>query len=47
MGDKIKILGFAGSLRKESYNKSILSAATEMVPGDATIEIFDLRDPAL
>lgn len=43
MGEKIKILGFAGSLRKESYNKSLLSAGAEMVPGDATIEIFDLE----
>lgn len=43
MDKKIKILGFAGSLRKGSYNKSLLSAALEMVPKEATLEIFDLE----
>jgi chromate reductase len=43
MDKKVHILGFAGSLRKQSYNRSLLSAATEMVPGDATLEIFDLE----
>ena len=43
MERKVKILGFAGSLRKGSYNRSILSAAFEMVPKDATLEIFDLE----
>ena len=43
MERKVKILGFAGSLRKDSYNRSILSAAFEMVPKDATLEIFDLE----
>ena len=43
MGDKTKILGFAGSLRKNSYNKAILRAALGLVPGDAELEIFDLE----
>jgi chromate reductase, NAD(P)H dehydrogenase (quinone) len=43
MSDKISILGFAGSLRKGSYNKAILRAALEMVPSDAQLEIFDLE----
>jgi chromate reductase len=43
MDKKIHILGFAGSLRKQSYNRSLLSAATEMVPDDATLEVFDLE----
>jgi chromate reductase len=43
MEKKVHILGFAGSLRKQSYNKAILAAAFEMVPDDATIEIFDLE----
>jgi len=43
MDKKIKILGFAGSLRKGSYNRSLLSAALEMVPKEATLEIFDLE----
>ena len=43
MDKKVHILGFAGSLRKQSYNRSLLSAATEMVPADATLEVFDLE----
>ena len=43
MGKKVNILGFAGSLRKNSYNKSILRAALELLPKDATLEIFDLE----
>jgi chromate reductase len=43
MPHKISILGFAGSLRKGSYNKSLLRAALEMVPADAGLEIFDLE----
>jgi chromate reductase len=43
MDKKVHILGFAGSLRKQSYNRSLLSAATETVPGDATLEVFDLE----
>jgi len=42
MDKRISILGFAGSLRKVSYNRSLLSAALEMVPNEATLEIFDL-----
>jgi chromate reductase len=41
--DSITILGFAGSLRKGSFNKSLLSAALELVPDGATLEIFDLE----
>src|SRR5512135_510788 len=43
MNKNVHILGFAGSLRKQSYNKAILVAALEMVPEDATLEIFDLE----
>jgi chromate reductase len=42
MSEKIRILGFAGSLRKNSYNRAILAAAANMVPEDASLEIFDL-----
>lgn len=42
MTSKLSILGFAGSLRQDSYNKAILRAAQEMVPSDAKLEIFDL-----
>ena len=43
MEKKVHILGFAGSLRKNSFNRSILRAALEMVPEDAELEIFDLE----
>ncbi len=43
MADKISILGFAGSLRRGSFNKAILQAAGEMVPKGMEIEIFDLE----
>ena len=43
MENIVKILGFAGSLRKASYNRSLLRAALDLVPKDATLEIFDLE----
>ncbi len=43
MNTKISILGFAGSLRKDSYNKAILRAAASLVPGDAELSTFDLE----
>ena len=42
MKHALKILGFVGSLRKGSYNKALMRAAVELVPDDATIEVFDL-----
>ncbi len=42
MGEKIKILGIAGSLRKGSYNRSALHAAVGLVPDSAEIEVFDI-----
>jgi chromate reductase len=43
MSKIVTILGFAGSLRKKSFNKSLLRAAAELCPKDAKIEIFDLE----
>ena len=43
MEKKVHILGFAGSLRKASFNRSLLGAALELVPKDASLEIFDLE----
>jgi chromate reductase len=37
------ILGFAGSLRKASYNRALLRASVELTPEDARLEIFDLE----
>ncbi len=39
----VAILGFAGSLRKGSYNKALLRAALQLVPSQASLEIFDLE----
>jgi chromate reductase len=43
MNQKVHILGFAGSLRKQSYNKAILAVATETVPDGTSLEVFDLE----
>ena len=43
METKLKFLGFAGSLRVGSYNKALLRAATNLLPQNATLEIFDLN----
>lgn len=43
MKKQITILGFAGSLRKDSYNKALLRAAIELAPSDVRIEVFDLE----
>jgi chromate reductase len=42
MSQPIRILGIAGSLRRESYNRAVLRAATQLVPDGATPEIFEL-----
>ena len=36
------ILGILGSLRRESYNRSAMHAATELVPPGAAIGVFEL-----
>lgn len=41
--DLVSIFGFAGSLRKGSFNKALLRAATEVVPKGAILETFDLE----
>jgi len=42
MSKQFRILGIAGSLRRESYNRAALRAATQLVPEGASIEIFEL-----
>ena len=42
MSEPIRILGIAGSLRRESYNRAALRAATQLVPEGATIDILEL-----
>ncbi len=43
MDKQVNILGFAGSLRKGSYNKALLREAVKLVPSGARLEIFDLE----
>ncbi len=43
MNNRIKILGFAGSVRKGSFNRALLRAAVELCPKEAEIETFDLE----
>jgi chromate reductase len=38
----IRVLGIAGSLRKASYNRALLTAAIELAPPEMTIAHFDL-----
>jgi chromate reductase len=43
MSEPIRILGFAGSLRKDSYNKALLRVSAELMPKNAVYETFDLE----
>jgi chromate reductase, NAD(P)H dehydrogenase (quinone) len=42
MSKLVRILGIAGSLRRESYNRAALREATKLLPEDATLDIFEL-----
>jgi chromate reductase, NAD(P)H dehydrogenase (quinone) len=42
MNDTLTVLGFAGSLRKASYNRALLRAAFISSPEDIKMEIFEL-----
>jgi chromate reductase len=42
MSQPLKILGIAGSLRKQSYNHGVLCAAQQLTPDGVTLDIFDL-----
>jgi chromate reductase len=44
MSRPVRILGIAGSLRHDSYNRATLRAATELVPEGASIETFELDE---
>jgi chromate reductase len=40
----MRLLGIPGSLRRGSYNRSLLEAAGELAPAGTTIELFDLDE---
>ncbi|MBS3093364.1 NAD(P)H-dependent oxidoreductase [Candidatus Pacearchaeota archaeon] len=40
----IKVLGIAGSLREESFNKYLLKNAVDLCPDDVELEVFDIKD---
>jgi chromate reductase len=42
MSTQIRVIGFAGSLRKASFNRALLRAARDLAPEGMTMEIFDL-----
>lgn len=44
MKKQVTILGFAGSLRKQSYNKALLNAAVELAPKNIKLEVFSLEE---
>jgi chromate reductase, NAD(P)H dehydrogenase (quinone) len=39
----VHVLGFAGSLRKGSFNRAALRAAAELLPAGMSLEVFDLH----
>ena len=42
MNNPIRILGIAGSLRRDSYNRSALRAAAQLAPEGVKVDIFEL-----
>jgi chromate reductase len=40
----LHVAGFAGSLRKASFNRSLLRAAVELAPEGMTIEVVEIAD---
>lgn len=43
MGERINVIGFAGSLRKGSFNRALLRAAVALAPKEVNLETFDLE----
>jgi chromate reductase, NAD(P)H dehydrogenase (quinone) len=44
MAHNINIIGFSGSIRKNSNNTGLLRAAQELLPEGVTLQIYDLSD---
>jgi chromate reductase, NAD(P)H dehydrogenase (quinone) len=41
---EMTVLGFAGSLRRASYNRGLIRASVELAPSGIAVEVFDLAD---
>ena len=41
-GAPLRVLGFAGSLRRRSYNKALIRAAAELAPEGMAIEVHEI-----
>ena len=44
MADEIRLLGFAGSLRRGSYNRALLQAAIDAAPEHVVVETAEIGD---
>lgn len=44
MAEIIRILGIAGSLRRQSFNRAALAAAKELVPEGVIMDVYELDD---
>ncbi len=44
MSRPLRVLGFAGSLRRGSYNRALLRAAIELAPDDLAIDEFEIDE---
>src|SRR4026208_2390151 len=44
MSDYIQLVGLSGSLRKGSYNRLLLKAATQLLPTDVSMEIISIEN---
>jgi len=42
--EHIRLAGFAGSLRRGSFNRALLRAAIEMMPENVTVETIEIAD---
>lgn len=42
VGSELRVAAFAGSLRRGSFNRALLSAASELTPEGMTIDILDI-----